>query len=102
MSRTLHANFSPNLADDLKIKRDLRMNEREKRLFAAHENLKMQLRLKGTSLAAIARSLDVSRTTMSLVGLRKLSVPRIEKEIAKTLNKPISELFEPIQKEETE
>ena len=59
----------------------------------------MALRLKGSSLAAVARTVGVSRTTMSLVGLRKLSVPRAEEAIADALGVPVTDLFEPIEKE---
>lgn len=76
------------------------MNEHERKLFAAHEARKTALRLQGTSLAEISRDLGVSRTTMSLVGLRKMSVPRVEEAISAALGKPVSELFEPIEQEE--
>ncbi|MGH1466565.1 MAG: helix-turn-helix domain-containing protein [Cognatishimia sp.] len=76
------------------------MTERERAAFAAHEALKMALRLNGTSLAAISRELGVSRTTMSLVGLRKMSVPRVEQALAEAVGKPVGQLFEPIEQEE--
>ena len=76
------------------------MIEHERAAFAAHEALKMALRLNGTSLAAIARELGVSRTTMSLVGLRKMSAPRVEQALAEAVGKSVGELFKPIEKEE--
>jgi lambda repressor-like predicted transcriptional regulator len=76
------------------------VTEHERTAFAAHEALKMALRLKGTSLAAIARELGVSRTTMSLVGLRKMSVPRVEQALAEAVGRSVGELFKPIEKEE--
>lgn len=76
------------------------MTEYERAAFAAHEALKMALRLKGTSLAEIARELGVSRTTMSLVGLRKMSVPRVEQALADAVGKSVGELFKPIEQEE--
>lgn len=79
---------------------DFCMHQQDQEAFAAHERLKMALRLNGTSLAQIAREVGVSRTTMSLVGLRKMSVPRVERAIAKVLDQPVDELFSPITKEE--
>jgi len=75
------------------------MCQQDRDAFAAHERLKMALRLKGTSLAQIAREVGVSRTTMSLVGLRKMSVPRVERAVAEVLDQPVGELFAPIAKE---
>lgn len=76
------------------------MAEVDRDAFAAHESLKMALRLKGTSLAEIARELGVSRTTVSLVGLRKLSVPRVERALAAAVGKPVEELFGAMEAEE--
>ncbi|MEP2921332.1 MAG: helix-turn-helix domain-containing protein [Sulfitobacter sp.] len=76
------------------------MYQHDQEAFAAHERLKMALRLKGTSLAQIAREVGVSRTTMSLVGLRKISVPRVERAIAEVLEQPVDELFSPISRED--
>lgn len=76
------------------------MTDQERRRLEAHERLKMYLRLNGTSLAAEARKLNVSRTTLSLVGLRKLKNTRIEQALADAVGVPVSELFAPIQKEE--
>lgn len=73
------------------------MTEDERTAFEAHEALKMALRLKGTSLAAIARDVGVSRTTMSLVGLRKMRVPRVEKALADAVGKSVDDLFKPIE-----
>ena len=77
------------------------MTDDERKRFEAHEALKMSLRLKGTSLAAEARKLNVSRTTLSLVGLRKLKNARIEQALANAIDVPVSELFEPIETEES-
>lgn len=76
------------------------MSQHDQEAFGAHERLKMALRLKGTSLAQIAREVGVSRTTMSLVGLRKMSVPRVERAIAEVLDQPVDELFSPVTKED--
>ena len=73
------------------------MTEDERAAFEAHEALKMALRLKGTSLAAIARDVGVSRTTMSLVGLRKMRVPRVEQALADAVGKSVEDLFKPIE-----
>lgn len=75
------------------------MKNHERVAIASHEALKMALRLKGTSLAQISRELGVSRTTLSLVGMRKLSVPRVEQALADALGKSLEELFEPIKEE---
>lgn len=76
------------------------MTDQERTRLEAHERLKMSLRLNGTSLAAEARKLNVSRTTLSLVGLRKLKNARIEQALADAVGVPVSELFEPLQSEE--
>lgn len=75
------------------------MDEQQKIQFEAHEMIKMHLRLKGTNLAAVGRTIGVSRTTMSMVGLRKLRVPRAEQAIADALGVSVESLFEPIGKE---
>lgn len=77
------------------------MTEDEREAFVTHEGLKMALRIKGTSLAEIARKVGVSRTTMSLVGLRKMSVPRVEQAIADVVGRPVAEVFRPIKRKET-
>ena len=76
------------------------MTDQERTRLEAHERLKMSLRLKGTSLAAEARKLNVSRTTLSLVGLRKLKNARVEQALADAIGVPASELFAPIETEE--
>ncbi|MBO9410759.1 MULTISPECIES: helix-turn-helix domain-containing protein [unclassified Ruegeria] len=78
------------------------MTEDERKRLEAHERLKMSLRLNGTSLAAEARKLNVSRTTLSLVGLRKLKNARIEQALANAIGVPVSELFDQLQSEEDE
>lgn len=76
------------------------MTEEERKRLTAHERLKMSLRLNGTSLATEARKLNVSRTTLSLVGLRKLKNARIEQALADAVGVPVSELFQPVQTKE--
>ncbi|MBO9474851.1 helix-turn-helix domain-containing protein [Shimia sp. R10_1] len=76
------------------------MTDQERTRLEAHERLKMSLRLNGTSLAAEARKLKVSRTTLSLVGLRKLKNERIEQALAEAIGVPVSELFEPTEPQE--
>lgn len=71
----------------------LAMSKVDQDVFASHERLKMELRLKGSSLAAIARQVGVSRTTVSLVGLRKIRVPRVERALAAAVGKSVEELF---------
>lgn len=66
---------------------------RDRELLAAHERRKMELRLNGTSLAALSRDLGVSKTTLSWVSLRKLSVPRVEQAIAEAIGRPVDEVF---------
>jgi lambda repressor-like predicted transcriptional regulator len=73
------------------------MKNHERVAFESHEALKTALRLKGTSLAQISRELGVSRTTLSLVGMRKLHVPRVEQALANALGKSVEDLFEPIE-----
>lgn len=77
------------------------MDEHARKNFEAHETLKMQLRLKGISLAQVARQVGVSRTTVSLVGLRKLHNVAVERAIADALGVSVKELFEPIKKEKS-
>ena len=69
-------------------------------ILAAHEARKMNLRLKGTSLADLARQTGLSKTTMSWVSLRKLSVPLAEAAIAEALGKPVEEVFPPLERRE--
>jgi len=65
------------------------MTDREPRsALAAHERLKAELRIRGTSLAKIARELGVSGTSMSLVGLGKHRSKRIENAISRSLELP--------------
>lgn len=78
------------------------MDELERMRFVAHERLKMALRIEGSSLAKIGRSIGVSKTTMSKVGLRKLRVPRAEQAIAEVLGVPVETLFEPDEKQKGE
>ncbi len=76
------------------------MTKVDRDVFAAHEALKMELRLRGSSLAAIAREVGVTRTTVSLVGLRKMSVPRVERALAAAVGKSVEELFGAVKAEE--
>ncbi|WP_245708087.1 helix-turn-helix domain-containing protein [Celeribacter baekdonensis] len=59
----------------------------------AHERLKMELRLRGKSIASVARELDVLRSTVTLVsqGLRRSS--KIEKALANAVGTTPAELF---------
>lgn len=76
------------------------MAENDPDAFAAHEALKTALRMKDSSLAAIARQVGVSRTTVTLVGLRRLRVPRVEEALADAIDRPVDEVFGPIIQEE--
>lgn len=51
-----------------------------------HERLKARLRLAGTSLAQVARDLDVRPTTVTSVSLGTSRSKRIEQHIAKVLS----------------
>ena len=51
---------------------------------ASHERLKAELRIRGTSLAQIARDLGVTNTTVSLVALGKQRSRRVERALATT------------------
>ncbi|OCX63740.1 hypothetical protein BFP70_12095 [Thioclava sp. SK-1] len=59
----------------------------------AHERLKMELRLRGKSIASVARELEVLRSTVTLVsqGLRRSL--KIEKALADAVEKTPAELF---------
>ncbi|MBL3610846.1 helix-turn-helix domain-containing protein [Rhodovulum sulfidophilum] len=59
----------------------------------AHERLKMELRLRGKSIASVARELEVPRSTVTLVsqGLRRSS--KIEKALADAVGTTPAELF---------
>ena len=48
----------------------------------AHERLKAELRIRGTSLAQISRDLGVSDSALTLVGKRMCRSQRIEKALA--------------------
>lgn len=58
-----------------------------------HERLKMELRLRGKSIASIARELDVFRSSVTLVsqGLRRSE--KIEKALAEAIGMTPQELF---------
>lgn len=59
----------------------------------AHERLKMELRLRGKSIASVARDLEVLRSTVTLVsqGLRRSL--KIERALADAVEKTPAELF---------
>ena len=78
------------------------MNNHARKNFEAHEALKMRLRLNGISLAEIARQVGVSRTTVSLVGLRKLQNSTVERAIADALGVPAEHVYAPVEKEKSE
>ena len=61
--------------------------------FETHQRLKAELRIRGTSLAQIARDLGVSGTSMSLVGLGKHRSRRIERAIAQALDTDPEQLW---------
>ena len=84
----------------LEIVRDEALSTYDFDILAAHETRKMNLRLKGTSLADLARQTGLSKTTMSWVSLRKLSVPLAEAAIAEALGMPVEEVFPPIERKE--
>ena len=58
-----------------------------------HERIKMQLRLAGTSLAKIARELDVQPSTVASVSRGKSRSRRIEARIAAVLAIPAERLW---------
>lgn len=58
-----------------------------------HERIKMQLRLKGSSLAEIARELKVAPTTVTIVSQGMRRSRRIEAAIAARLNVPVARLW---------
>ncbi|MGZ3215098.1 helix-turn-helix domain-containing protein [Paracoccus sp. T5] len=60
---------------------------------AAHERLKMELRLRGKSIAFIARELNVLRSTVTLVsqGLRRST--KIENALAEAVGTTADQLF---------
>lgn len=59
----------------------------------AHERLKAELRIRGTSLAQISRELGVSDSALTLVGKRMCRSKRIEKALARAMGMPPEELF---------
>lgn len=58
-----------------------------------HEERKYLLRLAGSSISKISVNLGVSPTAVSYVSLRRNKSARIEAAIARTLNRPVSEVF---------
>ena len=58
-----------------------------------HERLKMELRLRGKSIASVARELDVFRSSVTLVsqGLRRSE--KIERALAEAIGLTPQELF---------
>lgn len=59
----------------------------------AHERLKAELRIRGTSLAQLARDLGVSDTSLSLVGKGYHRSARIERALAEALGTTPEALF---------
>ena len=60
---------------------------------ASHERLRAELRIRGTSLAQIARDLGVTKTTVSLVALGKQRSRRVERALADAMTTTPAELF---------
>ena len=60
---------------------------------ASHERLKAELRIRGTSLAQIARDLGVTNTTVSLVALGKQRSQRVERALADAMTTTPADLF---------
>ncbi len=58
-----------------------------------HEKIKMRLRIRGNSLAKIAKLTGVSGTSMTLISLGKHRSNKIEVAIARALNTTPSELW---------
>ena len=65
----------------------------------AHERLKAELRIRGTSLAQISRELGVSDSALTLVGKRMCRSQRIEEALAHAVGRSPKELL-PIHAEE--
>ncbi|MBL3596672.1 helix-turn-helix domain-containing protein [Rhodovulum sulfidophilum] len=59
----------------------------------AHERLKAELRIRGTSLAQISRELGVSDSALTLVGKRMCRSQRIEEALALAVGKAPEDLF---------
>ena len=64
----------------------------------AHELLKAELRIRGTSLAQIARELGVSDSALTLVGKRMCRSQRIEAALAVAVGVSPQDLFPACQK----
>ncbi len=60
---------------------------------ARHERLKFELRLRGQSLASVARQLDVTQSTVSMVSKGKNRSRRIERALANALETTPEQLF---------
>lgn len=58
-----------------------------------HETIKFRLRTKGTSLANIARQLEVTRSSVTQVSKGEETSDRIQRAIADALGDPVEELF---------
>jgi len=59
----------------------------------AHERLKMELRLRGKSIASVARELEVPRSTVTLVSQGRRRSSKIEKALADAVGTTPAELF---------
>jgi len=65
----------------------------------AHERLKAELRMRGTSLVQISRDLGVSDSALTLVGKRMCRSQRIEKALALAVGTSPEDLFPDFQEE---
>ncbi len=71
------------------------MRKPTKAQIATHERMKAELRIRGTSLAKLARELGVSDSALTLVGKRMTKSNRIEKALANALGVEQADLFPP-------
>lgn len=69
------------------------MRQPSKLSLDAHERLKAELRIRGSSLAQISRDLGVSDSALSLVGKGYHRSRRIEKALADAVGSTPEELF---------
>ena len=69
------------------------MHEPSKKALDAHERLKAELRIRGTSLAEIARDLNVSDSALTLVGKGFHRSQKIEKALADAVGMQPEALF---------
>jgi Ner family transcriptional regulator len=69
------------------------MRQPSKQALDTHERLKAELRIRGTSLAEIARDLGVSDAALTLVGKGFHRSRRIEKALADAVGMQLETLF---------